>query len=417
MTKHLFLSHSHLDKSVADLVLNCLESRGIRCWVAPRDVSAGGSYAASIVDAIENAHSLILIYTINCNTSPHVLREVERALHVGINIIPIRFDDSMPSKSLNYLLATVHWLSVGESFRNIDVAKAVDRIALTISEAEQTNGARRVEDAIVQPPLEFPTKQTPTTHAVSVNGRSWVIGILIAFVVAGFWYVISHQPGTTPPSVSEGFEKSASPTSSAVTPTREVSLPEGPQASPVATPVETPIPVATSAKVPRATPIEWHRSPEAAPVIPTPTPQRQNVEQLPLKGAWSQVIQKTFDHTIDLNTAKLVLDGNRFVYTKTTKVTLRPGIVRPREVPKGVQSFSHVTRYTGEVIFRNRDMIKIKLLSVDFPVRYPPWLSNGKKMEQNDANYVSAKAVWTLRWAGENLVDAEEATTILRPER
>jgi hypothetical protein len=162
--------------------------------------------------------------------------------------------------------------------------------------------------------------------------------------------------------------------------------------------------------------MESHKPLETIAVTPTPTPQRQS-EQLALKGTWSQVIQKTFEHTIDLNTARLVLDGNKFVFTRSTKVTLRSGVARPREAPKGVQSFSHVTRYTGEVIFRNRDMIKIKLLTVDFPVHYPAWLSNGKTMEQNDANYVGAKAVWTLHWAGENLVDAEEASTILRPER
>lgn len=373
--------------------------------MAPRDVSAGGSYAASIVDAIENAHSLILIYTINCNTSPHVLREVERALQVGLNIIPVRFDDSAPSKSLNYLLATVHWLSVAQGSRDTDVPKAVDRIVLTLGQIQQTSRASQVEDAVVRKPLELYLEQARTTPPVGVNRRLWILGIFIVVAVGGLGYFLSNQPAAPPPVVNQTVETASSP---AVIPTREAPLPIGPSASPVITPAAMPIPVLTPPPVELPTPSEAAAAPKL---------QRENVEQLSLKGTWSTVVQQTFDHTIDITTSKLVLDGNKFVFTKTTKTTFRPGVTRPREVPKNVQGFSHVTRYAGEVIFRNRDIIKIKLLTVDFPVRYPAWLSSAKKKEQNEANYVAAKAVWTLRWAGGNLVDAEEASTILRPER
>lgn len=156
--------------------------------------------------------------------------------------------------------------------------------------------------------------------------------------------------------------------------------------------------------------------PAAVVVIPTPTTPPPNAEALPLKGSWAQVVKQTKPHTLDVNTARLVVDGSKFVFTRTTKSTLRSD-ARPREAPKGVQGYTHVTRYTGNVIFANQEMIKIKLLTVDFPMHYPAWVLGAKQAEQNDADFVRALAVWTLRRIGENLVDAEEPSTILRLEK
>lgn len=399
MSRHIFLSHSHLDKPVADLVLNGLEERGIRCWVAPRDVLAGGSYAASIVDAIESADGLILIYTHNCNTSPHVLREVERALHVGINIIPIRFDDSLPSKSLNYLLATVQWLSVSPDSRETDVAKAVDRIARTLNNPPALDETRSLKTTVA-PPVVASLPRTCILPFRLLSNRTLLIGGgVVAFVVAvAFWYAVWHEPAPVPSPVTQSLEKSVSPTPIIPTTTIDASPPA------LATPVSTP-----SQEVSRT-------PPAASTAIPTPTTSQSSAVGQLLKGSWAQVVKQTKPHTLDVNTARLVVDGSKFVFTRTTKSTLRSD-ARPREAPKGVQGYTHVTRYTGNVIFANQEMIKIKLLTVDFPMRYPAWVAGAKQAEQNDADFVRALAVWTLRRVGENLVDAEEPNTILRLEK
>ena len=114
---------------MANSVVAALEQRGVPCWVAPRDVAPGGSYAESILTAIENASCFVLIYSEHSNVSSHVLREVERALKFGVNIVPVRFDDSTPSKSLDYLLATVHWLAIPAESRDRSIAKAAEQIA------------------------------------------------------------------------------------------------------------------------------------------------------------------------------------------------------------------------------------------------------------------------------------------------
>jgi hypothetical protein len=54
---------------------------------------------------------------------------VERALNFGVNIVPVRFDDSKPSKSLDYLLAAVHWLAVPTESRERSITKAAEQIS------------------------------------------------------------------------------------------------------------------------------------------------------------------------------------------------------------------------------------------------------------------------------------------------
>ncbi len=129
MSKHVFISHAHKDSAAATAVVAALEERKVPCWIAPRDVSPGGSYAEAILTAIEGASCFVLIYSEHSNVSSHVLREVERALKFGVNIVPVRFDDSTPSKSLDYLLATVHWLAIPAESRERSIARAAQQIA------------------------------------------------------------------------------------------------------------------------------------------------------------------------------------------------------------------------------------------------------------------------------------------------
>jgi hypothetical protein len=110
MAHDLFISYSHKDKPTADAVCATLEGRGIRCWIAPRDVAPGGDWSESIIDAINGARVMVLVFSAHANESAQIKREVERAVAKGIAIIPLRIEDVLPTKSLEYFLSTPHWL-------------------------------------------------------------------------------------------------------------------------------------------------------------------------------------------------------------------------------------------------------------------------------------------------------------------
>jgi hypothetical protein len=106
----VFISHSSKDKPIADAVCARLESRGIRCWIAPRDVEPGRPYGESIIDAIHNCRIMVLLLSSSANTSIHIAKEVERAVSHGATVIPLRIEAVMPAKSLDYFIGSVHWL-------------------------------------------------------------------------------------------------------------------------------------------------------------------------------------------------------------------------------------------------------------------------------------------------------------------
>jgi pSer/pThr/pTyr-binding forkhead associated (FHA) protein len=108
--KHVFVSYSSKDKPTADAVCAELESHGIRCWVAPRDILPGHDWGGSIIEAINGSRVMVLIFSANANTSPQIKREVERAVSKGIPVIPFRIEDVAPVATLEYFISTPHWL-------------------------------------------------------------------------------------------------------------------------------------------------------------------------------------------------------------------------------------------------------------------------------------------------------------------
>lgn len=106
----VFISYAHVDKPVADGACANLESRNIRCWMAPRDVPPGMDFPAAIIKGIEESRIMVLIFSSHSNVSPHVLREITSAVNKGIIIVPFRIEDITPSKSMEYLISVPHWL-------------------------------------------------------------------------------------------------------------------------------------------------------------------------------------------------------------------------------------------------------------------------------------------------------------------
>ena len=72
MAHDVFISHSVKDKPIADAMCALLESEGIRCWIAPRDVTPGMEWGKCIIDAIRHARIMVLVFTANANASQQI---------------------------------------------------------------------------------------------------------------------------------------------------------------------------------------------------------------------------------------------------------------------------------------------------------------------------------------------------------
>jgi formylglycine-generating enzyme required for sulfatase activity len=110
MGHDVFISHSSKDKIVADAVCAALEAGGVRCWIAPRDILPGESWASSILRGIASSRLMVLVFSAHTNSSEQIRREVERAVHRGIAIAPVRIQDVMPEGDMEYFLSSQHWM-------------------------------------------------------------------------------------------------------------------------------------------------------------------------------------------------------------------------------------------------------------------------------------------------------------------
>src|ERR1051326_2411156 len=110
MAHDVFISHSAQDKAVADAVCAALERAGLRCWIAPRDVQPGRSFAGEITRAIQQSKAMVLIFSAYSNNSQQVLREVQLAVSSHLHIIQLRIEDVRPHDDLTYFLSPPHGL-------------------------------------------------------------------------------------------------------------------------------------------------------------------------------------------------------------------------------------------------------------------------------------------------------------------
>jgi adenylate cyclase len=110
MAHDVFLSYAAADKAVALTVLKGLEDQKIRCWIAPRDIPPGSEYGQQIVDALKGCRAFVVIFSAGANGSPHVRREVERAVSLDRIIVPFRVEDIAPTGAMEYCLGGTHWL-------------------------------------------------------------------------------------------------------------------------------------------------------------------------------------------------------------------------------------------------------------------------------------------------------------------
>jgi hypothetical protein len=110
VARDIFISYSQPDRECAFDLTHHLESSGFTVWIAPRDVSPAAEWAAEIIDAISAARVMVLVFSASSNSSPQVRREVERAVHNDLRILPFRIEDVLPSSSLEYFLSAQHWL-------------------------------------------------------------------------------------------------------------------------------------------------------------------------------------------------------------------------------------------------------------------------------------------------------------------
>ena len=184
----VFVCHASRDAGMAQRVVASLEAAGVPCWIAPRDIDAGESYTGAILDGLEAAPALVLVFSAATNDSPHVTRELESAVGSGIPIVPVRLEPVEPSRDLRYFIGTSQWLETGG-------------IAADQWESPLVRAVRRaVGERARRPPPPGPDATTgvPGSAGQDQPRRSWWLWALAAVAVVAVVAVVVGVALTRP---------------------------------------------------------------------------------------------------------------------------------------------------------------------------------------------------------------------------
>lgn len=170
MSKHdIFICFSSKDEAIAHKVVQFLEARNLKCWIALRDVLAGQNYQESIVQALENARGIVFLFSESSSQSAEIRKELSLGGRFKMPVFPLRLSPITPTGALSYELATRQWVDL---FPN--ATRALGKLAETIEEA--LNGSAKAADARAKlnQTMEGPSNAAATTSTIKLPAKKRV---------------------------------------------------------------------------------------------------------------------------------------------------------------------------------------------------------------------------------------------------
>ena len=240
----VFISHSSKDKEIADKVVEYLESKGLACWIAPRNIVPGSDWAASISTAITASSVFLLIFSENSAASNQVARELSLAESKdNVFTVPYRVDNAELTGAFEYYLTSSHWIAAdyakknykleelyallagitGKSVQNITNITNIDNLHIhtngdPIAAAKQVG--QEINAAASAPYL--PPNPMPETKKPPANKQKMIrIGIIAGCVLAVtgiIAVVVSHINGKEPSSPRESSAQETAELSESTSP-------------------------------------------------------------------------------------------------------------------------------------------------------------------------------------------------------
>ena len=125
---NIFLSHSTIDGELANYICESFESRGLSCWIAPRNIRPGEDWASSITNAISEADVFFILYSKHSIKSSQCAKEIGIADRKKKYIIPYKIDDTEPEGAFDYYLTGCQWFIINPSTGEYKMDELCDTI-------------------------------------------------------------------------------------------------------------------------------------------------------------------------------------------------------------------------------------------------------------------------------------------------
>jgi len=207
MAHDIFISYSNKDKLIADAICANLEGAGVRCWIAPRDITPGEDWPAAIDRAISQSRVMVLVFSAYVNSSEHIPRELSLAANSKLVIIPFKIENVEPEPGIRYYLTRTHWLDAINPPTQEQIRALVDIVkTLILAPAPVAHPYIGPSPVVSKPP-----KPELLPRKKSAWGRFlWILGTLVLLVGMIGWVVLTFVTHSFPaPRLASTIETAA----------------------------------------------------------------------------------------------------------------------------------------------------------------------------------------------------------------
>ena len=106
----VFISYSRKNTEQVGILCKQLDDWGISYWIDVEGKYHSRDFKEVLIDAIESSKVVVFLSSKESNESEYVIKELKVAIAAGIDIIPIRIDDSQYAKKLRFDLTDIQWI-------------------------------------------------------------------------------------------------------------------------------------------------------------------------------------------------------------------------------------------------------------------------------------------------------------------
>lgn len=128
MPREVFISFASKDRETVERIMHGLEARNVSCWMSTRDIPPGADFQEAIINALEQAKVMLLVFSTNANNSSEVKKEVVLASEYKIPLVPVRIENVLPSGAFRYQLTTRNYLDLFQDW-DTNLARLTEQLA------------------------------------------------------------------------------------------------------------------------------------------------------------------------------------------------------------------------------------------------------------------------------------------------
>ena len=138
MANEVFISYKSENAEYADALHEKFQQNGIKCWLDTNNIRTAKNFAQEIIDGLNEAKVIVLIYSKEADKSPYVYREIETAFEANKHIVPLKIDDTFP-EDLEFFLRDTQWLDASPGAlekNNRTLDDCFDEVVETVKEVK-----------------------------------------------------------------------------------------------------------------------------------------------------------------------------------------------------------------------------------------------------------------------------------------